>query len=95
MKPPRSSSSGPQPVQIEKEVSIEKPIYGGAFLARVEGKAVFVPLTLPGEQARIRIVEDKRGYASAEATEILCRPRGSQVPSLRRLRWMRLSARKL
>ena len=29
-------------------VKIEKPIYGGAFLARVEGKAVFVPLTLPG-----------------------------------------------
>ncbi|MGB6742341.1 MAG: 23S rRNA (uracil(1939)-C(5))-methyltransferase RlmD [Terracidiphilus sp.] len=52
-------------------VQIEKPIYGGAFLARVEGKAVFVPLTLPGEQARIRIVEDKRGYASAEAVEIV------------------------
>jgi len=27
-------------------VQIEKPIYGGAFLARVEGKAVFVPLAL-------------------------------------------------
>ena len=52
-------------------VQIEKPIYGGAFLARVEGKAVFVPLTLPGEQARVRIVEDKRGYATAEAEEIV------------------------
>jgi 23S rRNA (uracil1939-C5)-methyltransferase len=52
-------------------VKIEKPIYGGAFLARVEGKAVFVPLTLPGEQARVRIVEDKRGYATAEAEEIV------------------------
>jgi len=60
-----------EPVPIEQPISIEKPIYGGAFLARVEGKAVFVPLTLPGEQARIRIVEDKRGYASAEATEII------------------------
>ena len=71
MKPPKSNSPGPQLVQIERPVSIEKPIYGGTFLARVEGKAVFVPLTLPGEQARIRIVEDKRGYASAEATEIV------------------------
>ena len=41
------------------------------FLARVEGKAVFVPLTLPGEQARVRIVEEKRGYATAEVEEIV------------------------
>jgi 23S rRNA (uracil1939-C5)-methyltransferase len=52
-------------------VEIEKPIYGGAFLAHLEGKAVFVPLTLPGEQARVRITEDKRGYATAEAEEIV------------------------
>ena len=30
-------------------VEIEKPVYGGAFLARVEGKALFVPLALAGE----------------------------------------------
>lgn len=52
-------------------VSIEKPIYGGAFLARAEGKAIFVPLTLPGEQARVRIVEDKGGYATAETEEVV------------------------
>jgi 23S rRNA (uracil1939-C5)-methyltransferase len=52
-------------------VQIEKPIYGGAFLARVKGKATFVPLTLPGEHARVRIVEEKRGYATAEPEEIL------------------------
>ncbi len=51
-------------------VQIEKPIYGGAFLARDEGKAVFVPLALPGEQARIRITEEKRGYATAEIEEL-------------------------
>jgi 23S rRNA (uracil1939-C5)-methyltransferase len=53
-------------------VEIEKPIYGGAFLARIEGKAVFVPLTLPGEQARVRVTQSKPGYASAEAEEIVC-----------------------
>jgi 23S rRNA (uracil1939-C5)-methyltransferase len=52
-------------------VEIEKPIYGGAFLARVEGKALFVPLTLPGEQAQVRITQSKPGYATAEAEEIL------------------------
>ena len=52
-------------------VKIAKPIYGGAFLAHVAGKAVFVPLTLPGEQARIRITQNKSGYATAEADEIV------------------------
>jgi 23S rRNA (uracil1939-C5)-methyltransferase len=54
-------------------VEIEKPVYGGSFLARADGKAIFVPFTLPGEQARVRIVEDKdkRGYAKAEIDELL------------------------
>ena len=53
----------------ERLLTIEKPIYGGAFLARDEGKAIFVPLTLPGEQARVRVVEDKRSHAIAEAED--------------------------
>ncbi|MGA2535201.1 MAG: 23S rRNA (uracil(1939)-C(5))-methyltransferase RlmD [Terracidiphilus sp.] len=52
-------------------VEIEKPVYGGAFLARAEGKAIFVPLTLPGEQARIRITQNKSGYSTAELEEVL------------------------
>jgi 23S rRNA (uracil1939-C5)-methyltransferase len=52
-------------------VKVEKPVYGGAFLARVEGKAVFVPLTLPGEQVRLRVVDEKRGYATAEVEQIV------------------------
>jgi 23S rRNA (uracil1939-C5)-methyltransferase len=32
---------------------------------------VFVPLALPGEQARVRIVDDKRGYATAEVEELV------------------------
>ena len=62
---PKATSATPLLVQIEK------PVYGGACLARVEGKAVFVPLTLPGEQARVRIVEEKCGYAQAEVEEIV------------------------
>ena len=67
--------AAPQPDASQNALSqlvrIEKPIYGGAFLARMEGKAVFVPLTLPGEVARVRIIEDKRGYATAEVNEIV------------------------
>lgn len=55
----------------ESTVRIEKPIYGGAFLARLSGKAVFVPLTLPGEQVRLRILDEKRSYANAEPDAIV------------------------
>jgi 23S rRNA (uracil1939-C5)-methyltransferase len=56
---------------VPELVQIEKPVYGGAFLARIEGKAVFVPLVLPGEQARLRITQSKSGYDDAEAGEIV------------------------
>lgn len=59
---------------------IEKPIYGGAFLARIAGKAVFVPLSLPGEEVKAHIVEDKRGYSTAEADEILDRSEKRVAP---------------
>src|SRR6202789_2682045 len=54
-------------------VHIEKPIYGGSFLAREAGNAIFIPTALPGEEARIRIVQDrsKRGYVTAEVDEIV------------------------
>ena len=63
-----SKSPPPSDPQL---VEIEKPIYGGAFLARLEGKAVFVPLTLPGEEARVRITQSKPSFATAEIEEIV------------------------
>ncbi len=80
---PRTPHPMSGPSSGSRLVQIEKPIYGGAFLARDEGKAVFVPLTLPGEQARVRVVDDKRGYASAEATEILAPAPERVVPGCR------------
>ena len=69
----RKASSLPIPDAAKPSllVQIEKPVYGGEFLARAEGKAVFVPLTLPGEQVRVRVVEEKRGYAKAKVEEIV------------------------
>lgn len=59
-------------------VKLEKLIYGGDALGRLPdpltgtgGRAVFVPFGLPGETVRIRIVEEKRGHASAELVEVL------------------------
>ena len=61
-----------RPEAPSQVLTIEKAIYGGNFLARAEGKAVFVPLALPGEEARVRVVEDKvsRGYALAELEQV-------------------------
>jgi 23S rRNA (uracil1939-C5)-methyltransferase len=55
---------------------IDKAIYGGAGLARADegdfaGRAVFVPLTLPGELVEARIAGDKRSFLAAEADAIL------------------------
>lgn len=52
------------------KLHIEKPIYGGAGLARHEGKAVFVPFTLPGEEVEARIVADKGSYVAAELQSV-------------------------
>jgi len=54
------------PVQQELLLTVEKPIYGGAFLARSEGKAVFVPMALPGEQVKVLVDNSKRSYAEAQ-----------------------------
>jgi 23S rRNA (uracil1939-C5)-methyltransferase len=77
---PASSAIDSATLQL---VQIEKPIYGGAFLARVEGKAVFVPLALPGEQARVRVTEEKRGYATAEVEEIFVAAAERVAPACR------------
>jgi 23S rRNA (uracil1939-C5)-methyltransferase len=53
------------------KLRIEKPIYGGPGLARYEGKAIFVPFTLPGEVVEARITQDHSSYASAELVSIL------------------------
>jgi 23S rRNA (uracil1939-C5)-methyltransferase len=53
------------------KLQIEKCIYGGAGLGRVDGKAIFVPFTLPGETVEAHIVEDKRSFANAELDAVI------------------------
>lgn len=53
------------------KLEIEKCIYGGAGLTHAEGKAVFVPFTLPGELVEAHIVEDKKSFANAESDTVL------------------------
>jgi 23S rRNA (uracil1939-C5)-methyltransferase len=53
-------------------LTIEKMIYGGDGLARSpEGKAVFVPFVLPGEEVSVTILEEKTGFARATLNQLL------------------------
>lgn len=46
--------------------------YGGDALGRLpDGRAVFVPLALPGERVRVEAVEEKRGHVRARLLEVL------------------------
>jgi 23S rRNA (uracil1939-C5)-methyltransferase len=56
--------------KIALTVEIEKPVYGGSFLAHTEGKALFVPLALPGEQVRVHVADAKGSFAEAEVESI-------------------------
>jgi 23S rRNA (uracil1939-C5)-methyltransferase len=57
---------------MEHEILLTTLAYGGDAIGRLEdGRAVFVPFGLPGERARIRLTEEKRGFARGELVEIL------------------------
>lgn len=45
--------------------------HGGAALGRIDGKAVFVPYTLPGERVRVAITDDRGRYAFGQATDVI------------------------
>ena len=54
------------------EVTLTTLTYGGDALGRLpDSRAVFVPFGLPGERVRIRLTEEKRGFARGEIIEIL------------------------
>ncbi|UNK71955.1 TRAM domain-containing protein [Microbacterium sp. H1-D42] len=46
--------------------------HGGTFIARHEGRVVFVPDAIPGERVRVRVTDDsKSSFWRAEALEVL------------------------
>jgi 23S rRNA (uracil1939-C5)-methyltransferase len=57
---------------MEQEILLTTLAYGGDAMGRLEdGRAVFVPFGLAGERVRIRLTEEKRGFARGELVEIL------------------------
>ncbi len=71
--------SVPQPFPMKGSITIRDLVevtftdisHGGEGVGRLKGKVIFVPYVLPGEKARIRLVEDKKSYMRGELVEIL------------------------
>jgi 23S rRNA (uracil1939-C5)-methyltransferase len=50
---------------------VEKLVYGGEGLARLDGRVVFTPFVLPGERIRAEARQEKPGLVRAQAVEVL------------------------
>ena len=56
----------------EETLVFDSFAYGGDCFGRLsDGKAVFAPFGLPGEKVRVRVADEKRGFARGELVEIL------------------------
>lgn len=54
------------------DVTIEKVAHGGIFVARHEGRVVFVSHVLPGEEVTVKVFEDAgKGFCRAEPVKII------------------------
>ncbi|GAB3119992.1 class I SAM-dependent RNA methyltransferase [Glaciibacter psychrotolerans] len=59
-------------VGAELELDVTNVAHGGIFVARHEGRVVFVTDTLPGERVRARLTEaNKKSFWRAETVEVL------------------------
>ncbi|MGL5655841.1 MAG: 23S rRNA (uracil(1939)-C(5))-methyltransferase RlmD [Fusobacteriaceae bacterium] len=54
-----------------KEITIEKIVYGGEGLGYIDGFAIFVPMSVPGDKAIIEIISLKKTYGRGLIKEIL------------------------
>ena len=59
-------------------MTVEKLVYGGDGLARLDGRVVFAPYVLPGERVRVRPEREKPGLVKA-ATEAVLEPSAERV----------------
>jgi 23S rRNA (uracil1939-C5)-methyltransferase len=53
------------------EVTVEKLVYGGDGLGRLDGRVVFAPFVLPGERIRAKAEQEKPGLVRARLLEVL------------------------
>jgi 23S rRNA (uracil1939-C5)-methyltransferase len=62
---------GVNPIVSNFEATVEKLVYGGDGLARVEGRVVLAPFVLPGERIRVQAWREQPGLVRAHTLEVL------------------------
>lgn len=55
----------------QKKIVTEKLVFGGDCIAKIDGKTVFVPFSLPNETLLVEITESHRDYDRARIVEII------------------------
>ena len=58
-------------VESIKGLDITSLVHGGRGLGHYDGKAVFVPLTMPGDRVSCRVVKSRRRYIEAELDAVI------------------------
>jgi 23S rRNA (uracil1939-C5)-methyltransferase len=61
-------------------VTVEKLVYGGDGLARLDGRVVLAPYVLPGERIRAEVEREKPGLVRARTLEVMERAMGRVEP---------------
>jgi len=54
-----------------KRVEITGMAFGGAGVGRIDGKVVFVPFTVPGEEVMVELTAEKKSFSEARLLEVL------------------------
>lgn len=66
---------------VVMQIITEKMIAGGSCIARIDGKAVFIPFSLPGETVDIAIIEDRKDFSFAALRSVIApSPRRRESP---------------
>ena len=53
------------------EIEIEKIVFGGEGLGRVDGFTIFVPMSVPGDKLEVEIISLKKSYGRGLITKII------------------------
>ncbi len=71
----------------EYELKIEKLVFGGAGIGRLDNYVIFVPETLPGDLVRVRITKRKTAFAEARLLQVLAASDLRQTPPCPYFEW--------
>jgi 23S rRNA (uracil1939-C5)-methyltransferase len=58
-------------MEVITPLTVEKVVYGGEGLCRHEGKVIFVPFTIKGEQISAKISKSKKNFSLAQCLRVI------------------------